>query len=138
MIIIPNSKLSQAIVTNYYLPERRMSTSLQVSVTYDADPDQIERVLMDVAMRAASEVSGMLKEPIPAVTFDPGFGESSLGFTLGFHVEEFARQFGVRHELRKRILHRFREEGIELPYPTRNVHLIGKETLKPEGGAPHL
>lgn len=133
MIIIPNSKLSQAIVTNYYLPEKRLSTSLQVAVTFDADADRIERLLVDLATKAAPEVQGMLAEPAPSVTFDPGFGESSLGFTLNFHVAEFANQYGVRHELRKRILRRFKEEKIQLPYPTRNVHLMGADNTKPEG-----
>ena len=137
MVIIPNSKLSQAIVTNYYLPEQRMSTSLQVGVSYDADPDRIERLLLEIAVRAATEVPGMLAEPEPSVSFDPGFGDSALGFTLNFHVVEFARQFGVRNQLRKRILLRFREEGIDMPYPTRTVHLVPPPPLKPESGAAH-
>ena len=131
MIIIPNSKLSQAIVTNYYLPEKRMAASLQVSVTYDVDADRVEKLLLDVALQAAPDVPGMLMDPGPSVSFDPGFGESSLGFTLGFQVAEFASQFGVRNELRKRILRRFKEEGIELPYPTRTVHIAGPDGTKP-------
>lgn len=123
MIIVPNSKLSQAIVTNYHLPEMRMSANLQVAVPYDADPDVVERVLLEVAKSAAPEVPGMLSEPAPSVAFDPGFGESSLGFTLNFHVAEFSNQGGVRHELRKRILRRFRQDGISVPYPTRIVHV---------------
>jgi small-conductance mechanosensitive channel len=138
MIMIPNSKLSQAIVTNYHLPEMRMGASLQVSVMYDADPDRIEALLVDVAKKAQPEVPGMLGDPAPSVAFDPGFGESSLGFTLSFQVSEFAKQFGVRHELRKRIWRRFREEGIQLPYPTRTVHWIGPEPMKPDGGSAHL
>ena len=134
MVIIPNSKLSQAIVTNYYLPEQRMSASLQVGVGYDSDPDRVERLLLEIAVRAAAEVPGMLAEPEPSVAFDPGFGDSSLGFTLNFHVVEFARQFGVRHQLRKRILRRFREEGIDMPYPTRTVHLLGGDAVKPGSG----
>lgn len=137
MVIIPNSKLSQAIVTNYYLPEQRMSTSLQVGVSYDADPDRVERLLLEIAVRAAAEVPGLLAEPEPSVAFDPGFGDSALGFTLNFHVVEFARQFGVRNQLRKRILIRFREEGIDMPYPTRTVHLAPAQPLKPESGAAH-
>jgi small-conductance mechanosensitive channel len=137
MIIIPNAKLSQAIVTNYYLPEKRMPVSLQVSVTYDADPDRIEKVLLEVARKGAPEIPGMLADPEPGVSFDPGFGESSLGFSLNFQVAEFANQFGVRNELRRRILRRFKEEGIALPYPTRTVHLVGQELLKPPGESPH-
>jgi small-conductance mechanosensitive channel len=123
MVIIPNAKLAQAIVTNYYLPDKRMSASIQVGVSYDCDPEHIERVLLDVAQKSTGEISGLLAEPAPAVTFDPGFGESALCFTLGFQVSEFANQFGVRHQLRKRIFRRFREEGIQMPFPTRTVYL---------------
>ncbi|MBZ5618555.1 MAG: mechanosensitive ion channel family protein [Acidobacteriia bacterium] len=131
MIIIPNSKLAQAIVTNYYLPEKRMSASLQVGVSYECDPERIERVLLEVARQSAGEIPGMLSEPAPSVAFDPGFGESALGFTLGFQVAEFANQFGVRHELRKRIFRRFKEEGIEMPFPTRTVFLHAADSAEP-------
>ena len=123
MIIVPNAKLAQAIVTNYYLPDKRMSASLQVGVEYGCDSENVERILLDVAIQGAKEISGMLADPAPGVTLDPGFGESGLYFTVGFQVAEFATQFGVRHELRKRILRRFREEGIRMPFPARTVYL---------------
>lgn len=131
MIIIPNSKLSQAIVTNYHLPEKRMAASLQVGVSYDSDPDRVERVLMEVAHKGAGEIAGMVADPGPSLAFDPGFGDSALTFTLNFYVEEFASQFGVRNELRRRILRRFNEEGIVFPYPSRTVYLVGPEAAKP-------
>jgi small-conductance mechanosensitive channel len=136
MIIVPNAKLAQAIVTNFYLPEPRMSASVQVSVGYDCDPDHVERVLLDVARLALIEVPGMVADPAPSVSFDPGFGESSLGFTLGFQVAEFARQFGVKTELRKRILRRFREEGIIIPYPARTVYLEASAVRESTGRPP--
>lgn len=140
MVIVPNAKLAQAIVTNYYLPEKRMFASLQVGVSYDCDPEHIERVLLDVAQKSAGEISGLLAEPAPAVTFDPGFGESALYFTLGFHVAEFAQQFGARHQLRKRIFRRFHEEGIQMPFPTRTVYLHEPESgppMKPNASPTH-
>ena len=123
MIIVPNAKLAQAIVTNFHLPENRMSSSLQVNVGYDADPDRIERVLLEIVTDGARNIAGLLADPAPSVSFDPGFGESSLGFTLNYQIAEFVNQYGIRHELRKRILRRFRQEGIEIPFPTRTVHL---------------
>jgi small-conductance mechanosensitive channel len=122
-IIVPNSKLAQSIVTNYHLPEKRMSSQVQVGVSYAADPGQVERVLLEIAAAGVREIPGMLAEPAPSVALDPGFGESSLGFSLNYSVAEFANQFGVRNELRRRILLRFREERIEMPYPTRTVLL---------------
>ena len=131
MVIVPNAKLAQAIVTNYNLPERRMGASVQVSVSYDCDPEHVERVLLEVAEEGAREIPGMLAEPPPGVTLDPGFGESSLGFTLGFQVAEFADQGPVRHHLRKRIFKRFREEGIAIPFPARTVYMRSGKPKRP-------
>lgn len=123
MVIIPNSKLSQSVVTNYYLPERRMSLMIPVSVSYSSDPERVEEILLDEVKRAAQDVPGMLREPEPAVRFIPGFGESSLDFTLVCHVSEYVDQFPVQHELRKRIFKRLKKEGIEIPFPHRTVYL---------------
>ena len=123
LIIIPNSKLAQAIVTNYHLPEKRFSLSIPVSVGYGSDPDQIERILVEEAQRGALEIPGLLAEPAPAVRFIPGFGSSSLDFTLSCQVEEFVDQYLVQHELRKRILARFRSEKIEIPLPSRAIYV---------------
>jgi len=78
MIIVPNAKLAQAIVTNYDLPEKRMSATVEVRVSLDCDPDHIERVLLDTAAQSTREIPGMLADPAPTVTFDPGFGDSAL------------------------------------------------------------
>jgi small-conductance mechanosensitive channel len=123
MIIIPNSRLSQAIVTNYHLPEKRISFSIPVSVGFECDPDRIETILQEEAGKGATEITGLLAEPAPSVRFIPGFGSSSLDFTLVCHVEEFVDQYPVQHELRKRILKRFRKENIVLPFPVRTVYV---------------
>jgi small-conductance mechanosensitive channel len=123
LIIIPNSKLAQAIVTNYHLPEKRLSLSIPVSVAYDSDIERIEKVLLEEAQKGAKEIPGLLAEPAPAVRLIPGFGSSSLDFTLVCHVEQFTDQYTVQHELRKRILLRFRQEKINIPYPARTVYL---------------
>jgi small-conductance mechanosensitive channel len=123
MIIIPNAKLAQAVVTNYYLPEKRLSIQVPVSVGYDSDIELVERVLLEEATNAAGVIPGMLADPAPTVSFEPGFGDSALGFTVGCHVQEFANQFPVRQQLRKRILLRFRQEKIDMPFPTRTVYL---------------
>lgn len=133
MVIVPNSKLSQSVVTNYYLPERRAMIQVPVSVSYEADADMVERVLLDEAIKAGAQVPGLLLEPAPAVRFVPGFGASSLDFTLACHVREITDQQPVLHELHKRIWKRFKIEHIEIPYPTRTVYLKGpgKDQLQP-------
>ncbi|MFN3994969.1 MAG: mechanosensitive ion channel family protein [bacterium] len=123
LIIIPNSKLAQSIVVNFHLPEKRMSLLLPISVSYNEDPDRVEKVILEEAIKAADEVEGLLKEPPPFVRFNPGFGESSLDFTLICQIREFSDQGLILHTLRKRIFKRFKEEGIEIPFPHRIVYL---------------
>ncbi len=123
LIVIPNSRLAQAIVTNYHLPEKRISVSIPVSVSCDCDPDQIESILQEEARKGAAEIQGLLAEPAPVARFIPGFGSSSLDFTLTCQVAEFVDQYPVQDELRKRILKRFRREHIEIPFPARTVYI---------------
>jgi small-conductance mechanosensitive channel len=123
IVVIPNSKLAQSVITNYYLPEKRLSLLIPVSVSYDTDPEQVERILIELAKKTAGEVPGLLPEPEPFVRFIPGFGDSSLDFTLICQVNEFVDNYLAQHELRKRIFKRFKEEGIEIPFPQRTVHL---------------
>ncbi|PWB67963.1 MAG: mechanosensitive ion channel family protein [Deltaproteobacteria bacterium] len=128
MVVIPNHKLTQSVLTNYYLPEKRMSLLVPVGVSYSCDPYEVERILVEEATKAAGEVPGLLAEPAPFVRFIPGFGESSLDFTLICQVAEFTDQYLAQHELRKRIFRRFKEEGIEIPFPQRTVHLRERPT----------
>jgi small-conductance mechanosensitive channel len=123
LIIVPNSRLAQAIVTNYHLPEKRMSLLIPISVSYDCDPERVEEILIQEATAAAGHIPGLLASPAPFVRFIPGFGESSLDFTLICQVAEFVDQYLAQHELRKRIFRRFRAEGIEIPFPQRTLHI---------------
>ncbi|MGE5326737.1 MAG: mechanosensitive ion channel family protein [Deltaproteobacteria bacterium] len=124
LVIIPNSTLAKAIITNYSLPEDRMSYVLQVGVAYGTDPARVEKVLLDSFQDAIHDhVEGLLAEPKPFVRFIPGFGDSSLDFSLIVQVGKFTDQFLVQSELRKRIATRFAAEGIEIPFPIRTVVL---------------
>ena len=123
IVVIPNVKLAQSIVTNYYLPEKRMSLSITIGVSCSSDPVKVEKILVEETKKAVGEVPGLLDEPEPFVRFIPGFGDSSLDFTLICQVREFIDQYLVQHELRKRIFERFRKEGIEIPFPHRTVYL---------------
>jgi len=128
MVIVPNNKLSQSVITNYNLPDRKMVLQVPVNVSYASDPDRVERVLLDEARMALAEVPGLLDDPAPSVRFLPGFGESSLTFSLLCHIREIGDQNPIMDELNKRILKRFRQEGIEFPYPTRTVYLRDERT----------
>jgi len=131
MVVIPNSKLSQSIVTNYYLPEKRMSLLIPIGVSYSSDPEKVEKILVEEAKKGVGKIPGLLGDPEPFVRFIPGFGDSSLDFTLICQVQEFVDQYLAQHELRKRIFKRFHDEGIEIPFPHRTVYLREEKDWKP-------
>jgi len=130
LVIIPNSKLAQANVTNFHLPEKRMASNVIVTVTFESDPDRVEEVLLEVVQQGAGEIPGLLVEPKPSVQLEPGVGEYSIGFSVNYQVAEFSNQASVRHELRKRIWRRFREEGIQIALPARMVFLKNESGLR--------
>lgn len=138
-IVVPNATLAKAVITNYSMPQTLLGVPIAVSVAYGTDPERVTKVLLEVVDQAGREgLEGLLLYPPPGVSLNPGFGNSSLDFTLGVQVREFRDQFRVQSELRKRILTRFAQEGIEMPYPVRSI-LLDKSVLnalrKPEPSA---
>lgn len=121
LVIIPNAKLAQSVITDYHLPTPRMALLISISAGYEEDPDKIERILLEEALAAADTTPGLLKDPAPFVRLIPGFGDFALQFTLICQVREFTDQYLAQHEIRKRILARFRREGIRIPYPIRET-----------------
>jgi small-conductance mechanosensitive channel len=127
LVVVPNSKLGQAIYTNYNLPDRRIALSVSFGVGYDSDIDGVQQILLAEAMSAAGELQGLLNEPAPSVFFSPGPGDSALLFQVNFSVADYGSQFLVQSELRKRIFKRLKTEGITMPFPTRTVLLEQKD-----------
>jgi small-conductance mechanosensitive channel len=127
-VVIPNSTLAKATIINYSAPETRMAYTLPVSVVYGTDPGRVEKVLLEAAQEAIRDgLEGLLANPAPSVAFMPGFGPSSLDFSLNLQVRQFTDQFLVQSELRKRIVKKFQEAGIEMPFPTRTL-ILDKST----------
>jgi small-conductance mechanosensitive channel len=134
-VVIPNSTLAKSVITNYSAPETRMGFGLPVSVAREADPTQVEKVLLEAAHEAIRDgLEGLLPKPEPAVRFNPGFGEYSLNFTLGLQLRQFTDQYLVQSELRKRIVKKLAEAGINMPFPTRTL-VLDKATVDAFNGS---
>jgi small-conductance mechanosensitive channel len=124
IVFVPNSTMAKVVIINYSLPEPRVLISIPVQVSYETDPSRVEKALLEVTREAAQEgLAGLLLAPPPDVLLDPGFGDSSLEFSLRVNVRRFEDQNPVQSELRKRILARFAKEGIAIPFPTRTIGL---------------
>jgi small-conductance mechanosensitive channel len=119
-IILPNSKLASALVTNFYFPDKEMAVLVNLGVGYGSDLEKVEQVTVEVARQVMEEVQGGVAEFIPFIRYHT-FGESSINFTVILRVREFTDQFLIKHEFVKRIHRRYKAEGIQIPFPIRTV-----------------
>lgn len=122
LVILPNSKLSAAIVTSYFQPDKEMSVVVPVSVAYDSDLEKVERVTVDVARAVLKTTPGAVAEFEPFIRFN-NLGDSGIGFSVILRAREFTAQYLIKHEFIKRLQTRYRTEGIVIPFPTRTVHM---------------
>ena len=122
IIVVPNARLADAIVTNFNQPEKVMSFQVKCGVAYESDLDRVEQVAIDVAKQVLKDVHGGMVDSQPFVRFHT-FGESSIDFTVFLQVKEYVNQILARHEYIKALHKRFRTEGINIPFPIRTVYL---------------
>jgi small-conductance mechanosensitive channel len=125
IIVVPNSKLASVIITNYYLPEQEMAVLVQVGVSYDSDLEKVERVTIDVAKEVMREVQGGVPGFDPFIRYHT-FSDFSINFTVILRAKEFVDQYLIKHEFVKRLHRRYNEEGIEIPFPIRTIHMKDK------------
>lgn len=119
VIVVPNKNISTAVITNYNMPHPEITIVIPVGVSYDSDLEQVERVTLEVA----NETMLKLGEDIsfePTVRFHT-FGESSIDFNVSMRSSQFTNQFLLKHEFIKALTKRYREEGINIPYPIRTI-----------------
>ena len=131
VVILPNEKLAQSIIVNFAKPAELTRVAIEIPVSYDTDIDKFEKIVMEEVYNLAKENDKLLLDPAPVLRFIPGFGDSSLNFTLYFSTANYEDSFLVQSELRKRIFKRLKKEGIEIPYPQLDVHIkdIKKDSL---------
>ena len=123
LVIVPNSVLAQAIVTNYRLPAEAVATTVEFGVGYDADLQHVERVVAEVAAEVMDAAGHDVGERDPIVRFR-SFGESQILCAAILYVPGYGDQFPLRSAFIKQLHERFAEEGISFPFPARTVHLV--------------
>ena len=117
-IVVPNGDLIASQVTNWTLGNRSMRLIIPVGVAYGSDVEKVMRVLMTVA----TESTQVLKDPQPMVLF-LNFGDSSLDFQLRVWIADFNDRRIIQSALLREIDRGFRAEGVEIPFPQRDLHL---------------
>ena len=119
-VVLPNRYFLENSVTNWTGSDLKKREILKVGVSYDADSREVERILLDVV----NGHSSVLKNPAPFVIFK-NFGDDALEFEIYYWIE-LRKSSGakVSSDMRHHIAAVFKREGINIPYPQRDVHII--------------
>lgn len=119
VVVIPNAKMAQAIVTDLSLPTPAMNVKMVFQLPFDLDPARAIAILVEEAKAAAKENPGLLEDPAPAANATPGIGEWTIGYSLILKVREVTDQWSVQSAVTRRVWSRLQREGIRIPYPAR-------------------
>ena len=116
-VIIPNATFVSGQVTNWTLHSTCRRVDIPIRVAYGTDPRRVNELLLDIV----GQSPGVLKDP-PPTAFFKGFGESALEFELMFW-SEISVLGQYRNEIAIAIDSGFRDAGIEIPIPQREIHV---------------
>lgn len=119
-VIVPNSKVADSVLINYYLPEKELAVLVQVGVSYNCDLAHVEKVTIEVARDIQQTVEGAVREFEPFIRYHT-FDSSSINFSVVMRAQEFVDQHLIRHEFIKRLHARYNQEGIVIPWPIRTL-----------------
>jgi len=117
-IVVPNKSFITEQVINWTLSDPITRIVVPVGISYGSDVTLAHEVMQ----KTLDEMPLVLDDPPPKVYF-MGFGDSSLDFKLYVHSRQLADRLPLMHEVHRQILAALRENGIEIPFPQRDLHL---------------
>lgn len=115
LISIPNSAVVAAEIVNYTVTGTRR-VDVNITVSYDADPDVVVTALLE-----AAQDSRVLADPAPFAALT-GYGDSAISYTVRVWVKT-DDYWDVYHKINRQVIDTFRQKNVEMTYPHLNVHL---------------
>ena len=134
-IIIPNSKFISETVTNMTHDNTRTRIKVPVGVSYESDDDLVKMLLVEVANshpETIKEINPDLPDVVPPFVRFIRFGDSSLDFELLAWIPNVMRRLEIISDLHFMIRKKFREHGIVIAFPQRDVHLYPATEVQPK------
>ena len=123
MIITPNNSLANQNILNLTRPDRYYRIRIEVGVSYDSDPDQVEKLLLEVAEQN-SDVEQDDPTRMPLVRFQD-FGDSSLTFVLVAWINNVIKIRQINSDLHHQVFGKLKDAGVTIAFPQRDVHIHG-------------
>jgi small-conductance mechanosensitive channel len=117
-VIVPNSEFVSSKLENWSYGDETVRVDVNVGVSYESDLETVIRSLREVA----AEHPEVLKNPAPDV-LHTGFGDSAWNMRLRIWLEDSQRHLEVHSEINCAIVRKFQQNGIEIPFPQRDLHV---------------
>jgi small-conductance mechanosensitive channel len=123
LVIMPNSKLAQAVVVNYSQTGKELTVMAEVPLSYDNDLPHVEKVTQEVAKEIMHSVPGGVPEYVPHIRFNT-FETGGITMNVMMRGKQFVDQYLLKHEFLKKLHERYKREGINITAPVRPYQLI--------------
>jgi len=120
LVIIPNSKMADSVVTNYYSPTPAMNVLVECGVSYESNLKNVERFVLEEATSLINDSPLSIKHVPPFFGFS-NFGDSNIDFFVYIQAIDRLSTFTLKSELIKKIHERFDRENIDINYPVRKI-----------------
>ncbi|MCH2305134.1 MAG: mechanosensitive ion channel family protein [SAR202 cluster bacterium] len=120
LVIIPNSKMIDSILTNYYSPTPATNVIVTCGISYESDLNHVEKIVNNVAKEIINSSDEAVKDADPFVGFSE-FGDSNIEFFVFLQAKDRIGSFKLKSELIKSIYEEFANENIEINYPVRKI-----------------
>ncbi|MBW1748456.1 MAG: mechanosensitive ion channel family protein [Deltaproteobacteria bacterium] len=127
IIIIPNNEIMKRDIVNYTSISTKIRVRINVGVAYDADIEKAKDLIKDVA----GEAAWISKEPPPKVVVR-NFGESSVDLQLRVWIDNARKRMDTISYITDKVKAAFDKNGIEIPYPKRDITIIERSIAEPE------
>ena len=126
-VVIPNSLISKETVVNYSAPTVVHASYAEIGVDYRHPPALVMRAIEE----AADQTPAILKMPrVDVRTWI--FGDSAITYRVKYWINDFPAKNRIKNAFQTRVWYSFSRNGIEFPFPVRNVYMrtITEETEK--------
>lgn len=129
MLDVPNAFLAREVVRNFR--GQAIGDELFVGVSYASPPNAVKDVIVEV-LREVPEVVAM-PPPVAEVV---DYGDFAIKYRVRFWIRDFGPQPAVRDAIMNKLWYALRRNGMEIPFPIRNVYLHAREAVRSESESP--
>ena len=122
VIIIPNNEIMTRDIINYTIISSKIRVRINIGVAYDADLPKAKKIILDIA----DAIEWIVKEPKPKVVVRL-FGESSVDLQVRVWIKDARKRMDTISEITDRVKEAFDRQGIEIPYPKRDITITHRQ-----------